>query len=129
MNKLKVRLNTFETNSSSAHTMVILDEPNIVGDDEINEVIENKCKNNKDCKNKDETFYFPIDSSNCYGTGFEILENWEDKLNYLVASLKSNYEEDIISFNCNQLVNHAESTGYCRQWRTYWQQYSNVRNK
>lgn len=96
MNKIKVRLNTFETNSSSAHTMVILDEPNIVGDDEINEVIENKCKNNKDCKNKDGTFYFPIDSDNCYGTGFEILDDWEDKLEYLVASLKSDYEEDIV---------------------------------
>lgn len=96
MSKIKIRLNTFETNSSSAHTMVILDKADIAGDDEINEVVENKCKRNRECKNKDGTFYFPIDSGNCYGTGFEILEDWEDKLDYLVASLKSDYEEDII---------------------------------
>lgn len=107
MNKIKVRLNTFETNSSSAHTMVILDEPDIVGDDEINEIINSCCK-----KNKDGTFYFPIESSNCYGTGFEILENWEEKLEYLVASLKSDYEEDIVKALQTRI---PRCTGLCFQ--------------
>lgn len=91
---MKTRLHTFETNSSSAHTMIIMNQEKITTDEEINLYISTI---HKKLKSKDGSFYFPISVGNGFDSTFEILYKWYEKVNYLVASLQSEYEEDIIN--------------------------------
>lgn len=89
---MKIRFNTFETNSSSAHTLILRDNNAWVSDADIEEHIaaaKDACKTIPDN-------YIPTDSffgSDDYGRGYSMLLEWHEKFSYLVASFKYEREE------------------------------------
>ena len=90
----KVRYNTFETNSSSAHTCILKPSSPEATDDEINEYIEYILERYGDqewAKSKDD-FCIPIFGDTCYSHGFEILDSWKDRLSYIIADSNGNFK-------------------------------------
>lgn len=82
---MKIRFNTFETNSSSAHTFVLRDNNTWTTDEEISEYIESVYEN---MDNKLPKGYVPTTSffgDNEYGRGYCLLSNWYDKMSYMIA--------------------------------------------
>ena len=84
---IKVRLNTFETNSSSAHTCVLNRTRGPVDDTENEDfkiAIFEEIKGT-DCFKSEDDFYIPIDNGVCFSRGFEILTDWRDRMAYIIA--------------------------------------------
>ena len=82
---VNIRMSTFETNSSSAHTFVLRGVADYTTDKEIEEYINSV----EECPSG----YIPTASFNGdmeYGRGFEILNEWYNKMSYLLASFNSN---------------------------------------
>lgn len=84
MNKVQIRYKTFETNSSSAHTLILKKFSEITTDKEINDQLDElEIKYDKD-------FYIPLncseaDYNNGFGSNFRILDDWYSKFCYLIA--------------------------------------------
>lgn len=88
---IKIRLNTFETNSSSAHTFVIRDNEAWTTDAEIEEFI-TSVKINSEAEIPDG--YIPnisFVSDDDFGRGYRVLSEWYEKMSYLIAAYK--YQE------------------------------------
>lgn len=90
--KLNIRKSTFETNSSSAHTCILSPETKEVDDLDIEIYKEGLFSNirNTPLYISDDEFYIPIESEH-YGRGLDILEDWYDRLKYLIADSFSDF--------------------------------------
>lgn len=94
---IKIRMNTFETNSSSSHTCILHSDDEFVSDKEINLCWEEYKMNYKDKQKDLENIYIDIKNS-YFGSNFNLIDNWKNKLEYLLSNtIDEAIDEDISS--------------------------------
>ena len=102
-NKIVIRNNVFETNSSSMHTVVLCNRKDYASGSDFNDFIV-AAKEMEECLHKAGYFvgqsakYYPIpsfsDPDYYFGSSFQLFSNWEDKFIYLLAIPKY-YKEQV----------------------------------
>ena len=116
MRKFVIRRSAFETNSSSAHTVVLTSQNEWVSQEDIRQDIDDLLIKRNDLKKRfdlafrreDGSIYLPLgyyisvdengipSMAPCtFGHEFSVLTNWYEKLGYIVASFKYDLEKVI----------------------------------
>jgi len=107
----KLRKSTFETNSSSAHTLVITNINE--NSDDAKKILEDINANGSfKIKSLDEDFRIPINTDIYFSTSFEIITNWYEKLIYIINSIRQDYNDfDILLEVIKKRYPHCK--GFC----------------
>ena len=91
--KYTIRKGTFETNSSSAHTFVFVnDENKEVYTDKIDEKELEDYASQNTRVSADGKKYLKLSTGDNYSSSFEILTKWSEKASYVIASYKNDKE-------------------------------------
>lgn len=89
---VKLRKSTFETNSSSAHTIILTNDNTIVSDDEFAEELGKEIEKPFTVKDLESDFKIPLANIN-FEQDFQLLTSWYLKLIYVIDSIRFNDKE------------------------------------